>query len=281
MHAPTIVRSIAAVLLAVGVGAGTPAVAQDGEKNLEQVRAKVNGEEITQADVEDFIANLAPQVQAAPRAQIEPAVIDQLINSKLLVRLARESGIEEDERYKNQLEAVALRILQNVYLTRQIEERLTEERVQKLYEEFVAANPPSEQVRASHILVEQKEEAQEIAERVRGGEDFGEVAREKSTGPSASSGGDLGYFERGQMVPTFSEAAFALDVDQISDPVQTQFGWHVIKVTDRRQAPPPSLDEMREQLNQQLTNDIVDEVINGAREGAEIAKFDAQGKPAE
>lgn len=269
-------RLLAAFLtMAVVVGGGT-ALAQNAADGT-QVRATVDGEEITQADVEDFIAQLAPQIQAAPREQIEPAVIEQLVNSKLLVRLARTAGLEDDAEYKRQVEAVALRILQSVYLRREIEARLTDERLQKSYDEFVAANPPVEQVRASHILVEDKEEAQAIAERVRGGEDFGDVAREKSTGPSASDGGDLGYFERGQMVPTFSEAAFSLEVSEVSDPVQTQFGWHVIKVTDRRQAPPPTLDEMRGELTQQLTSDIVDEVVAGAREGVEIVTFDAEG----
>ncbi len=278
MTSPFFARSLAAMLV-VGVAmAGPAAFAQDESK---QVRATVDGEEITQADVEGFIAQLAPQVQAAPRAQIEPAVVEQLVNSKLIVRMAKAAGIEQDDDYKNELAAISLRILQNVYLRKQIDARLTDERLQKLYDEFVAANPPADQVRASHILVESKEEAQAIVERVKGGDDFADVAREKSTGPSASSGGDLGYFERGQMVPTFSDAAFALEVDEISEPVQTQFGWHVIKVTDRRQAPAPTLDEMRGELSQQLTNDIVDEIIDGARGNAKIVLFDAEGKPVE
>jgi len=280
MNVTPTVRSIAALLLAATV-ATAPALAQESAADPDTVRATVNGEPITQAEIEAFIADQSPQVQAAPREQIEPAVIERIVTSRLLIALAREAGVDQDEDYKRQLDIVALQILQNAYLTKQIEERLTEERVQALYEEFVEANPPVEEIRASHILVEQKEEAQAIAERVRGGEDFGDVARESSTGPSASSGGDLGYFQRGQMVPTFSEAAFALEVDQISDPVQTQFGWHVIKLTDRREAPPPTLDQMRDQLNQQLTNQIVDEIITGAREGAEIVTYDADGKPVE
>ena len=106
--------------------------------------------------------------------------------------------------------------MQNVYLSRKIESGLTEDRLKKLYDEFVADNPPAEQIRASHILVETKETAQAITSEVRGGADFGEVARRESTGPSASAGGDLGYFEKGQMVPTFSEAAFALEIGEVS-----------------------------------------------------------------
>lgn len=269
-------RFAAAFLMTAIAFGGTAAHAQSASDGT-QVRATVDGEEITQADVEDFIAQLAPQLQAAPREQIEPAVIEQLVNSKLLIDLARDAGLEDDAEYKRQVERVASRILQSIYLQREIEARLTEARLQTAYDEFVAANPPAEQVRASHILVEDKAEAQAIAERVRGGEDFGDVAREASTGPSASDGGDLGYFERGQMVPTFSDAAFSLEVSQVSDPVQTQFGWHVIKVTDRRAAPAPTLDEVRGELTQQLTSQIVDEVVAGAREGVDIVTFDAAG----
>jgi peptidyl-prolyl cis-trans isomerase C len=204
-------------------------------------------------------------------------VVNELVNTRLVVALARSAGTEQDAEYKRQAEIAVLRILQNVYLSRQIESGLTEDRLKKLYDEFVADNPPTEQIRASHILVETKEAAQAIATEVRGGADFAEVARRESTGPSASAGGDLGYFEEGQMVPTFSEVAFALEVDEVSEPVQTQFGWHVIKLTDRRQAPPPALDEVRDELTQQLTNVIVQEVLTEARKGVTVVLYDAKG----
>ncbi|MCX8231912.1 MAG: peptidylprolyl isomerase, partial [Alphaproteobacteria bacterium] len=213
--------------------------------------------------------------------QIEPLVVDELINTRLVARLARSAGTQDNEDYKRQVEDAAARILQAVYLGGQIEERMTEDRLVKAYEVFVAENPPTEQIRASHILVEAKENAQAIAEEVRGGGDFAEVARRESTGPSASAGGDLGYFEKGQMVPTFAEAAFALEADEVSDPVQTQFGWHVIKRVDRRQTPPPSLDEVRGELTQQLTGEIMGEVLSEAREGVTIEKFDGGGNPVE
>ena len=274
-----VARLSGALAVTVFFGLGSFAVAQESQPD--PVRATVAGEEIRQSDVDAFIAQLPEQVQSAPREQIDPLVVNELVNTRLVVALARTAGTEQDAEYKRQAEVAVLRILQNVYLSRQIESGLTEDRLKKLYDEFVADNPPTEQIRASHILVETKETAQAIATEVRGGADFAEVARRESTGPSASAGGDLGYFEEGQMVPTFSEVAFALEVDEVSDPVQTQFGWHVIKLTDRRQAPPPSLDEVRDELTQQLTNVIVQEVLTEARKGVTVVLYDAKGNPIE
>ncbi|NQV79794.1 MAG: peptidylprolyl isomerase [Alphaproteobacteria bacterium] len=275
MTLSNVARLSGALAVVSFVGLASLAAAQ--ESVPDRVRAIVAGEEIRQSDVDAFIGQLPDQVRAAPREQIDPLVINELVNTRLVVKLARAAGTEQDETYKLQVETASLRILQNVYLSSQIEAGVTEERLQKLYEEFVAANPPAEQIRASHILVEAKEDAQAIAAEVRGGADFAEVARRESTGPSASAGGDLGFFEKGQMVATFSEVAFGLELNETSDPVQTQFGWHVIKLTDRRQAPPPALDEVREELTKQLTNEIVQEVLVRARDGVTIETFDIDG----
>lgn len=272
-------RFVGVLITLALIGSGSLALAQGSDQD--RIRAKFAGEEIRQSDIEAFISQLPEQVRAAPRDQIEPLVINELVNTRLVARLARSAGTQDLEEYKRQLEVVAARILQNVYLGAQVEARLTEARITEAYDAFVAANPPAEEVRASHILVEAKESAQAIADEIRGGGDFAEVARRESTGPSASSGGDLGFFEKGQMVPTFAEAAFALEIDEVSDPVQTQFGWHVIKLTDRRQASPPTLDEVRGELTQRLEEEILGEVLAEAREGVTIEAFDADGNPVE
>jgi len=272
-------RFVGVLITLALIGSGSLALAQGSDQD--RIRAKFAGEEIRQSDIEAFISQLPEQVRAAPRDQIEPLVINELVNTRLVARLARSAGTQDQEEYKRQLEVVAARILQNVYLGAQVEARLTEARITEAYDAFVAANPPAEEVRASHILVEAKEHAQAIADEVRGGGDFAEIARRESTGPSATSGGDLGFFEKGQMVPTFAEAAFALEIDEVSDPVQTQFGWHVIKLTDRRQASPPTLDEVRGELTEQLEEEILGEVLAEAREGVTIETFDADGNPTE
>jgi peptidyl-prolyl cis-trans isomerase C len=272
-------RLTGALIILALIGPGSLAFGQGSDQD--RVRAKFAGEEIRQSDIEFFVSQLPDKVRAAPREQIEPLVVDELINTRLVARLARSAGTQDNEDYKRQVEDAAARILQTVYLAGQIQERMTEERLDKAYEVFVAENPPTEQIRASHILVEAKESAQAIVAEVRSGGDFAEVARRESTGPSASAGGDLGFFEKGQMVPTFAEAAFALEVNEVSDPVQTQFGWHIIKLANRRQTPPPSLDEVREELTQRLTGEIMGEVLSEAREGVTIEKFDAEGNPVE
>lgn len=272
-------RLTGALIILALIGPGSLAFGQGSDQD--RVRAKFAGEEIRQSDIEFFVSQLPDKVRAAPREQIEPLVVDELINTRLVARLARSAGTQDNEDYKRQVEDAAARILQTVYLAGQIQERMTEERLDKAYEVFVAENPPTEQIRASHILVEAKESAQAIVAEVRSGGDFAEVARRESTGPSASAGGDLGFFEKGQMVPTFAEAAFALEVNEVSDPVQTQFGWHIIKLANRRQTPPPSLDEVREELTQRLTGEIMGEVLSEAREGVTIEKFDVEGNPVE
>ena len=268
-------RLSGALMVLALIGPGSLAFGEGSDQD--PVRAKFAGEEIRQSDIEFFVSQLPDKVRAAPREQIEPLVVDELINTRLVARLARSAGTLDSEDYKRQVEDASARILQTVYLSGQIEERMTEERLVKAYAIFVAENAPTEQIRASHILVEDKESAQAIAEELRNGGNFAEVARRESTGPSANAGGDLGYFEKGQMVPTFAEAAFALEVDEVSDPVQTQFGWHVIKLADRRQTPTPSLEEVREELIQQLTGVIMGEVLSEAREGVIIEKFDGEG----
>ena len=272
-------RLSGALMVLALIGPGSLAFGQGSDQD--PVRAKFAGEEIRQSDIEFFVSQLPDKVRAAPREQIEPLVVDELINTRLVARLARSAGTLDSEDYKRQVEDASARILQTVYLGGQIEERMTEERLVKAYAIFVAENAPTEQIRASHILVEDKESAQAIAEELRNGGNFAEVARRESTGPSANAGGDLGYFEKGQMVPTFAEAAFALEVDEVSDPVQTQFGWHVIKLANRRQAPPPSIDEVREELTQRLTGEIMGEVLSEARAGVIIEKFDGEGNPVE
>ncbi|MCL4144383.1 UNVERIFIED_CONTAM: hypothetical protein GTU68_067142 [Idotea baltica] len=136
---------------------------------------------------------------------------------------------------------------------------------------MVKGFPEQEEVRARHILVEEEETAKEITEALRGDKgDFAELAKEKSTGPSGASGGDLGYFLKGDMVAPFAEAAFALEKGAVSDPVKTQFGWHVIKLEDRRMRKPPAFEELEGQLRQQLMQATAQQIIAEVKEATEV-----------
>ena len=142
------------------------------------------------------------------------------------------------------------------------------------------ANPAASEVHARHILLETEEKAREVLAEVQGGKEFAAAAQEYSTGPSGPNGGDLGFFTADQMVKPFADAAFAMKPGEVSaEPVKTDFGWHVIKVEDRREQAQPGLEEMKEQLSQEATQEIAAEMMAGLREGAEIVTFDIDGNP--
>ena len=155
---------------------------------------------------------------------------------------------------------------------------MSEADAKKIYEEKIAGLKPEQEVRARHILVATEPEAKEVAERLKKGEDFATLAKEKSKDPSAE-GGDLGFFARGQMLKPFEDAAFALDVGQISEPVQTQFGWHIIKVEEKRDQPLPSFDQVKEAIISQLVQAKAQEVVTGLRDAAKIEVVDPELKP--
>ena len=248
-------RLIRCALLATTAGllAAAPAAAQTeaaptGEQTQvpaeapdpETVVARVNGDEITRGDVLRTISQLPAQVRQLPPQMIFPAVIEQIVNGMLVAEAGYEAGLDEDEAVRERVRQAEEQIVQEVYLTRLIEDQLTEEQLREQYQQYLAENPPQDEVSARHILVETEEAANAIIERLGEGADFAQVAQEESIGPSAAQGGDLGFFSRDEMVAPFAEAAFSLEPGEISqEPVQTQFGWHVIKVEDRREAEPP------------------------------------------
>jgi peptidyl-prolyl cis-trans isomerase C len=165
-------------------------------------------------------------------------------------------------------------LLSDFYMRGQMRARLDEERLAAAYEARYGDVGPTREIRASHILLETEDAAAAARAELEDGADFAELAAERSTGPSGPRGGDLGWFDRSVMVPAFAEAAFALEVDEVSDPVQTQFGWHVIKVTDERERPAPTLDEVRGELASQLGREVAMEVLTELRDAAEIVQTD-------
>lgn len=264
-------RLIAGAALSAALALAWPAAAQDETADQEDpVVATVNGQEIYQSEVILAAQSLPPQYQSQVNA-LFPLLVERLIDMRLLSIAAEDAGLAEDDEVKERLEAQKLDVMREVYLERQIAELVTDERVKERYDSFVAENPPEAEVNARHILLETEEDARAVITELDGGADFAELAKERSTGPSSAQGGDLGYFTKEQMVPEFSEAAFALEKGSHSkDPVQTQFGWHVIKVEDRRTPEPPSFEEMEEQMQGEVTREVVAEMVEGLRADAEI-----------
>ena len=252
--------------LSLVLAVAQPALGQEPDP----VVAKVNGTEIHRSDVMESAKNLPPQMQAQAE-ELMPVLVERLVDIQLITDAAAAEGLENDSVVMERLAEVKRELIRQVYLERLVEQEVTDEKLQARYQEFIEENPPEEQVKARHILVEDESEAREVISELDEGADFSELASARSIGPSAPRGGDLGYFTNGTMVPAFSEAAFALDAGSYTaEPVQTQFGWHVILVEDKRATPTPSLDEVREQLTEEVTREVFQEKLAELREGAEI-----------
>lgn len=261
-------------------GGQAPVGAQDSEEAGEdRVVATLNGDEIRRSDALALLEVLPPEVGRIPEEQLIPLLVEELINTRLIVAVARREGLDQTPEFKRRVEMETLRILRQAFVDDLAAKVLTDEALQTFYEDTVVVQGGEVEIRARHILVNTEEEAADVVGELEEGADFEQLARERSTGPSAAAGGDLGYFDRSRMVPEFGDAAFALKTGEVSAPVQTQFGWHIIKVEDIRQAAPPPLDAVIEDLRRQLFSLRVGEIITEARANAEVVLFDAEGNP--
>ena len=291
---PALRVSLTAMLpvLALGMTLALPAAAQSTSATPETkpaaqaaidpattVVATVDGEKIYLSEILLQIQQLPQQYQQAPMEQIYPPMLDRVIDSRLIAKAAREAGIQDRADVKERVEQAESGIISEVYMTEKVKETVGEDALRKRYEESIKDSAEQgEEVKARHILVASEEDAKAIIEELKKGADFAELAAEKSTGPSGTSGGDLGYFTAEAMVPEFSEAAFALKPGEITEaPVQTQFGWHVIKVEDRRAVQPPSFEQMQPQLAQEMTREILTKAIEELRAGVDIKRYGPDG----
>jgi peptidyl-prolyl cis-trans isomerase C len=256
------------------------AIAQTESEEGGVVIAKVNGENVYRSDYDEALSQLPAQAQQMGPDVIYPLLLDRLVDEKLITIAATKAVPADDPEVEKQIAALRKRILMQVYFQREVEAKLTEEVLQQRYEDWKEANPAASEVHARHILLETEEKAKEVLTEVQGGKDFAEAAKEHSTGPSGPNGGDLGFFTQDQMVKPFADAAFAMEPGDVSEaPVQTDFGWHIIKVEDRRQQPQPGFEEMRGQLTEEATQEIATSMLSELREGAEIETFDIDGNP--
>jgi peptidyl-prolyl cis-trans isomerase C len=244
------------------------------------VVARVDGTELHLSDVEAAQQNLPPQAQKLPLEQIYPMLLDRLVDGMLITEAGRKEHLEQDPELQVRLKRYEDRLIQEAYLNQAIKAAETEDQLKARYQTFAKDKAGREEVHAQHILVKTEDEAKSVIAELDKGADFGELAKKYSTDPSASSGGDLGYFGHDDMVKAFTDAAFALPKGQYSKtPVKTEFGWHVIKVKDRRAGKPPSFEEAREQLSRDLAREIIDAKLQNLRGAAKIEEFGFDGKP--
>jgi len=233
--------------------------------------ATVNGTEIHRSDIEQFYHSLPPQIQQIPIDQIFSKLVDRYVDQKLIGDAARKEGIGERPEVKQQIALLTESVLNQAYVTDRIRQQVTDARLHEEYQKAVALEPKREEVRARHILVKTKEEAAAVIAELKAGGDFAEIAKKKSSDPSGRGGGDLGFFTREQMVPAFSEAAFKLKPGEYTaEPVQTQFGWHVIKVEERRVAGARKYEDMVDDLRQTLSEKAYEGVVGELRAKAKV-----------
>ena len=246
-----------------------PPAAAPAEVDPATVIATVNGIDITEADLAFIYDDLGQQVQQIPQDQLRAVLIAQMIDLRLAAAGGREMGMDEDALFKLRVSYLADRALRTTYLNKIISEAVTPADIQAEYDRQVAAMPQEDEVHARHILVTTEDDAKAIKA------ELGALAKEKSTEPGAAqSGGDLGYFTHDMMVAPFADAAFAMQVGEISNPVQTQFGWHIIKLDDRRPKAKPTLEEMSSQITQQLSVAKYTELLGQMRTAASITVVD-------
>lgn len=257
-------------VLILGVAA-LPAWAQDSDVAADDpVVATINGEPLLQSEVKRAVDNLPPQYRANI-AGILPTLVERLIDFRLMSAAGRSDGLADDPEFTSRLKQLEAVVIREMYLERHLAAAVTDENVRARYDEVLANSEAGEELHARHILVKSEEEARAVITELDAGADFAALAAERSTGPSGPSGGDLGYFAAEQMVPEFSKAAFAMQPGEYSkDPVQTQFGFHVILVEDRRAVEPPSFESQKEALREELSQAAVTSLIAELRAGAEV-----------
>ena len=236
------------------------------------VVATVGGETITEADIAFAAEDLQQELAQIPPAERKAFLVTVLIDMKVMAKAAREAQFDQTDVFKRRLQYLEERALRRAFFAERIAAEVTDDAIQAAYDELVAGFTPQDEVRASHILVATQEDAQAIKAELATGKPFADLAREKSIDPSAAqNAGDLGFFSRGMMVQPFEEAAFALtEPGQVSEPVESQFGWHVIRLEEKRQSQPPALDAVRPQLQQQVMFSAFEDAVGGLKDGLAI-----------
>ncbi|CRL12744.1 foldase protein PrsA [Phaeobacter italicus] len=237
--------------------------------HADTIVATVNGEEITIGHMIIARATLPQQYQQLPDDVLFDAILDQLIQQ---TALKQQLNGEVPKYVELSLENESRSLLAADVIEKVMENAATEEEVRAAYEEQYSDGNGGDEFNASHILVESEEDAEEIRAELEEGADFATTARERSTGPSGPNGGELGWFTKGRMVPEFEEAVIALSAGEISAPVQTQFGWHVIKLNERRKSAAPEFAEIRDQLAAQIREEAVEESVRTLTTEAEIER---------
>lgn len=274
---PITYKSWAAGLVALTMAASGPVLAQDDAVTADTVVATVGGADITLGHMIVARNTLPPQYQQLDPATLWDGLLDQLVQQNAM---AQSLGEDVSKATQLSIDNAVSGLLAGEAIGKLLQAAVTEEALQAAYDARFAEAEPTPEYHAAHILVETEDEAKALREALDGGADFAELAKEKSTGPTGPNGGDLGWFGLGMMVPEFETAVVALEPGQVSDPVQTQFGWHVVKLIETRMAEPPALDEVRGELAAEIENAAVQETLDKVLAETEVVKPETEFDPA-
>jgi peptidyl-prolyl cis-trans isomerase C len=242
-----------------------------------KVLAKYNGKTLTKGEINEKIKELSggkmpegkSDVEQFPK-EVQDNIIKGIIVGKLLSEEADKLNLQNDEKVKKSLETVRDQIIQQAVVAHKVKESVSEEALKAKYDEFVKTEGQKEEIKASHILVNTEADAKKVEAELKAGATFEELAKKYSKDSNKDKGGDLGYFSRGQMVPAFENAAYALKVGEVSAPVKSDFGWHIIKLVDRRKAVVPSYEEAKGRFEQELGQKAAQNYIETLQKNANI-----------
>jgi len=245
-----------------------------------QVVARINDQDITRQQVLDSATGLPEQVRAEID-QVFPLLVKRYVGLQLLADKGRAENLAEDPEVKKLVTEAENEAIRQIFVSRYLEQQITDAAVKSRYDQKLKENPPPEEVRAAHILVATEEEAKATIDQVAGGADFAALAKEKSTDKgSGANGGDLGWFAKNVMVKEFADAAFAMQPGEVSKaPVKSQFGFHIIKLEERRTQPAPTLESQREQIRAELAEQLVQALVTSLRKDAKVEVLGPDGKP--
>lgn len=266
-------------------GAG-PGNADGSAKPIEGVSdpiiGSVDGHLIYLSDLGEASKTLPENLRGLPFDTLYPVLLERMIDHEALVIMARRRGLEERKQVQHDIQMSTERILEGAYLGEVAAPLVTEQAIRARYNRQYANRPATDEVRARHILVTTEAEARKVLDDLKKGGDFATVARVVSKDPDASKGGDLGFFRREQVWPGFADLAFALQPGQIGpNPIKNEFGWHVVKVEERRLVAPPSFSDIHDQLRQELLAASVQQAIEKARGQLAVHRFNLDGSELE
>src|SRR6201989_3524524 len=256
--------------LAVALLAGLPVRAEE----VNPVLAKVNGAEIRASDVALAEEELRPSLAQMDPATKKENVLSFLIDMKIVSKEAEDKKIADRDDFKTRLAFARNRLLMDNLLAAEGKAATTDENMKKVYEDAAKQISGEQEVHARHILVETEDEAKAVKAELDKGADFAELAKKKSKDPGASDGGDLGFFTKEQMVPEFSAVAFSLETGKISHPVNSQFGWHIIKVEEKRSRKAPDFEQVRAQIETYVTRKAQADYVGQLRDAAKVERMD-------